>query len=401
METMRRFEARERDNRKARKQPGGQSIPVLDRDRLADEVKQLIGQGANANEADESGRTVLMQAMFDKQDKLVELLLASGADVNARDASGETALMYAAYLSIPSIVTHLLEKGADPNAHAPGSGPVLFNFIVKPQPDEAKQGQAACIRALVQHGARLNQDGREGAAALNLAAMRGQSELVALMLELGADHGAVDRMGMTALMYASDSGSTETVKILLDQGANANVISPYMGTPLLRAIESRHMETALLLLEHSSKTVINTRGGSYGAHTPGDHTPLGASITRDMLGLVPLLLAKGANPDAPGNGQGEPPLHVAGQQRYVATVDALLDKGANIEAPNEDGETPLISVVAYASNPEMVELLLKRGANVGAKNRFGETVLELACRKTGRAADLIVLRLHGATGTCR
>jgi ankyrin repeat protein len=73
----------------------------------------LLARGANVNEQDDFGRTVLIDVAQSGSPTLLRLLLAHGAQVNARDENGWTALMCAAFGDQPDNVRLLLESGAD------------------------------------------------------------------------------------------------------------------------------------------------------------------------------------------------------------------------------------------------------------------------------------------------
>ncbi|KAG2179496.1 hypothetical protein INT44_006342 [Umbelopsis vinacea] len=77
---------------------------------------------------------------------------------------------------------------------------------------------------------------------LHLAAMLGFTELTSMLVQLGADVDAQDRNGMTALHFASWTGKHDIVKILLDQGdAHPSVRSIHGKTPIDLAASSHHI----------------------------------------------------------------------------------------------------------------------------------------------------------------
>jgi uncharacterized protein len=80
-------------------------------------VKFLVEHGADVNQVNGEGQTVLMVSLGVMPDvNLVKLIIAKGADVNARDRQGTTALMMAGNLKDPiqreAIIRLLQEAGA-------------------------------------------------------------------------------------------------------------------------------------------------------------------------------------------------------------------------------------------------------------------------------------------------
>ena len=80
------------------------------------EVKRLIGENTNPNEANKDGITALMVAAFFGHAEVVKVLLEAGANPNMEVRDGWTALMNAASEGHAEVVKVLLEAGANPNA---------------------------------------------------------------------------------------------------------------------------------------------------------------------------------------------------------------------------------------------------------------------------------------------
>ena len=78
-------------------------------DELIDKVRQLIDSGADVNEKDEEGRSVLMRTSLIS---VARMLIEAGADVNAVDQDGKTALMGASLMGRKEVVEFLIQKGA-------------------------------------------------------------------------------------------------------------------------------------------------------------------------------------------------------------------------------------------------------------------------------------------------
>jgi len=114
------------------------------------------------------------------------------------------------------------------------------------------------------------------------------------------------------------------------------------------------------------------------------------------VGIVKLLLAAGADPNAKGNHRCGRPLHYAADgyvlvpawnpPEQVKTVRALIAAGAEINAQDKNGATALHRAVRTRS-AAAVGALLEAGADIEAKNNSGSTPLHLAVQNTGRGGS--------------
>ena len=122
------------------------------------------------------------------------------------------------------------------------------------------------------------------------------------------------------------------------------------------------------------------------------NTPLLIATRKGHTPVVKLLLAAGANKEAPHGFDGSTPLHWAADKGRVQVMQLLLDAGANKEATTRlGGGTPLHWAIEGRpeARAEAVRLLLEGGANAKAKKRDGRTPLLLAVDK----GDAMVVRL--------
>lgn len=84
----------------------------------------LLGRGADVDQHDRSGTTLLMRA--GESTGIYKLLLSHGANINARNASGQTALMRAG--AWPEMVRLLLDAGANPDLKD-GQGKTALDYF--------------------------------------------------------------------------------------------------------------------------------------------------------------------------------------------------------------------------------------------------------------------------------
>jgi ankyrin repeat protein len=89
-------------------------------------VKQLLAQGDDLNRTNKAGYTPLMIAVSRTNLEIVTTLLAEGADVNVKSSDGWNALYLAALKDKPTILRALLKQQPDLNiANANGLTPIM------------------------------------------------------------------------------------------------------------------------------------------------------------------------------------------------------------------------------------------------------------------------------------
>ena len=140
-----------------------------------------------------------------------EILIEARADVNFvfKDRS---ALMLAVEKGNNRIVSLLLQAGADVNRQNKDGDTALLHV--------AEQGNACLLNMLIKAGADVNGIFQDGETALMLALIRGQSQCVAALINAGADVNAKSRRGETALCYAISGRNDDCIKLMIKAGAD-------------------------------------------------------------------------------------------------------------------------------------------------------------------------------------
>ena len=144
-----------------------------------DLVRDLLTQGWPVNTTNHVGCTALMSASASYRADVVSFLLRSGADVAVRTTDGQTALHTAV-----------------------GSSPSL--------PDK----QQECVRILLEHGAEIDAQDKNGVTPLMNAAWFGCTLAVSELLRHGASVSLHDKQGRTAEDLARIKNQLEIIPIL-------------------------------------------------------------------------------------------------------------------------------------------------------------------------------------------
>jgi ankyrin repeat protein len=400
-------------------------------------VEYLLSQGAKISSKNTQGETPLHHAAFNDQLDIVKLLLARGANPNDEDIAGNSPLNLCARRN-KDVVDVLLFHGARPDhIDAWGYSPlqtavaknrennirILFSHGLQiiPEKDDTltflhfSYGKAnlRIANLLIEHGANVNAQNKEGSNPLRIAALHGDTNLIQLLLSKGATPDIFVAAGMgdtnrieqllktnpqlihthdndtwTPLHWAAYNNQLEVVRQLLRHGADVNATTECLprnamkgkrlgDTPLLFAVMQNHKDLAVELLAH---------GANVNASGEDNETPLYVASSYGRDELATLLVSKGANLNAT-NYIGSSPLSIAASRGNKVLVEMLLSHGANV-----DLGLPL-SRAAEAGRKQVAELLLSKGANIEAVDILGYTPIRLAiCRQQLELAQLLKSR---------
>jgi ankyrin repeat protein len=236
--------------------------------------------GADVRAADPDGTHALLLSITNGHYDTAALLVEEGADPNQADNSGMTALYAAVDMNTlgeifgrPGRVSHdkltpvdlmkvLLAHGANPNAglktatlqraHTPGE-PTLGEGAT-PLARASRAGDTRAMELLISSGANVNQSLKNGTTPLMFAAGLGrgvsafakdygtEAELLAgakLLVAKGANVNAISVAGQTAMHFAAQAAdanfpqpSDEMVKFLASHGARLDVTDNQKRTPI-------------------------------------------------------------------------------------------------------------------------------------------------------------------------
>ena len=177
----------------------------------AEQVRSLLGQGANREARDKLGRTPLLLATRGNQIESARVLIEAGADVNAKDNIDDSPYLYAGASGFNQILRLTLDHGADLKSTNRYGGTALI--------PAAEKGFVDNVRTLIDAGVDVNHLNRLHWTALMEAIVLSDGgprhvEIVELLVKAGADVNIADKDGITPLTHARQRGYTAIVKIL-------------------------------------------------------------------------------------------------------------------------------------------------------------------------------------------
>jgi len=230
-------------------------------------AQDLVGAGADVNQATNYGWTPLLTATQNRHYRLAAYLLDHGANPNAANKGGWTPLYLATDnrnieagdypvrkpdMDHLEFIRLLLDKGANVNARICGAQSTdkeckgdttetrtnftmqwLYEDGATPFLRAAQSGDVALMKLLLERGADAKIATAHHDTALAVASGIGwvegvtfewspqeSLEAVKMCLDLGIDPNVADDQGRTALHGAAHKGRTEVIQLLVDHGAN-------------------------------------------------------------------------------------------------------------------------------------------------------------------------------------
>ncbi|OJJ03051.1 hypothetical protein ASPVEDRAFT_889539 [Aspergillus versicolor CBS 583.65] len=394
----------------------------------------LLELGADPNTADNQGRTVLhkiaslrAKSFADRFDWLQEAGIS--LDLHARDHQGYMPIHYAASVADLNVLK-LVEAGADPRVGINNRCNVLHI--------SAGAGQASALGLLCKlytdHGWDINQPDENGRSPLHYAAASGSSECVFYLLQAGAAINVQDRQGLTPLHatteyridhvaarrarrkagfpYGKGRGSSwdDDLLRLMDTRRDA----PIHKTPeAVRAAVATEEEVQMvqdsvrLLLSAGADQSVRDRSGwtAYDLAVYLDRGDIAAILKppSDNCGQrmsVPFHWYSLGGFDANkivqqldiGNCDAYTVFHVALSQRNEALISALLDAGVDPAVPGPDKLAP-VHYVAFWGLVSVMKLMMRYIKDI---NSINPPLLHAAlCRQRSNIQMVDLLLSHG------
>lgn len=377
-----------------------------------EQVISLLESGANPNAKTQSGKQIILKAIQNGDENIVQALLAADADVSIsmeyslleiaaqkgeidviqalldsrhwyKETQLESAITMAEAWDNPKAAKKLSDYLANTIRGEDARQKKLINQLTEAiQKDSMYQ-----VQDLLKQDFSLNQTNRNGKTPLLLAAAEGNPIIAKLLIKNGANVTAKDNTGNTALHHAVSFGHKDSARILVENGANVNSKNNNGLTPLMSSAQNGNRNCAALLLEHAASPNAKDKNGKtpifYSAPYPSVTNILlqnGAVISEEETALVfsaaakennkvlaDHLISQDINPDirAPEESpyKGYTPLLIVSAEGYADLTEKLLKAGAEIDSTTPNGYTPVM-LASKNHHADIADMLLKKGANV-------------------------------------
>ena len=156
-------------------------------------VKSLLSKGVNPNSVDANGNPMLILAIKDRSNNVIDLLLKDPKiDVDLSNKSGETPLMIASIDgNLPLVKTLVLQNKA-----------LLDHISWTPLHYACAKGHLEVAQFLIANGAMVDSMSLSNTTPLMMAVQSGNEQLVKLLLDKGADLQLRNAQGLTAIDIA-------------------------------------------------------------------------------------------------------------------------------------------------------------------------------------------------------
>jgi ankyrin repeat protein len=284
---------------------GESPLRMAAKDGLIELAKLLIAHGAEVEATDNAGNTALHCAVVSGKRAMVELLLSRSADMNAKGCFANTPLHAAAESGYKDVVQLLIDKhaavnpknefGQTPAACAMESGHKDIVLLLAASGVDltihlaAYAGDLQTVGCLLDAGADVNHQDKQGRTPLYLAVQEGNRDIAELLINRGADirKGRGQPPWVFAPLHAAACyGRTDTINLLIRKGADVHAKDMVNATPLHEAARGGHREAVVALV---------AAGAEINQQDQYARTPLFAAAVHGHRDVVEVLLSRGAD----------------------------------------------------------------------------------------------------------
>jgi ankyrin repeat protein len=338
-----------------------------------DAARLLLSRGASTK-PDFRRIPPLTVAATHHQWEIFRLLVNDRADLNTRTNGDQSLLEFAIHDSNDKMVVFLLQRGAKVRTEGLYRRSLLWSALTCSPPS------VAIIRALLEHGADVNEVGDSLQSPLQYAARYLNADIIRLLCSHGGDPNGRAIGGRTVLQIAASACNVSGTSALIEAKADVKARDSEGHTALHLAVQHFPNEDIICLLcKHGADPSTKDGTGKTALHLA-----TAAGSVRGVRALTKLQVDFEAK-----DADGRTALHLAiqwwphhhllgGPDTALSLIDVLLSNGANINATDNNGDTPLLLASKSfigSSRDSVVECLLAKGADSSIANSKGETAI--------------------------
>ena len=296
----------------------------------------------------------------------IKTCIEHGANINQTNAQGNTLLCLMAMNGKSKALAELIAAGADMK-------------IGNPLHKAAAAGSVTGVRALAEQGLSISELDSEGQTPLTCAAVTGRVDVIKALIALDAKSLSTDY----PLHKAAAAGNLHGVTALVAEGFDINEQDKSELTPLCYAAQHNKCDIINLLIDDRANTAISRP--LHIASQFGSTQAVSALLDRGMSVDVMRYVIIGAGPAS--RQRYCTPLYVAVCSNKLDTAQVLVTRGAQIIQPGSD--SPLHAAAEYGSDEMMRFLVEKVEINIlgsrpyffSFKNSAGNTPVDIIISK--------------------
>lgn len=276
----------------------------------------LLAAGANPQDVDSEGDSLLLMAAEQGYVDLIKPLIQAGASLNLQNNDGWTPLIAATAAGNLDIVKTLLAAGADPNLCSQQQETALHLVAIAEGEGSTTEGDPNLVQLLLSHGAKTDTITSWGDTPLVLATLHGHTAAVAAILDTDL-HLDAHQQGSTAFGLAIVNRYPQIAQLLLAKGCDPDLVLKNGQTPLMLSAIQGELELLRSLI--AAQANLNNKDDT-GA------TALMWATHRQQYTSIELLLRAGADRSCKNHG-GLTALDLAEINRDRQAIDLLQQIG--------------------------------------------------------------------------
>ncbi|MBO7244288.1 MAG: ankyrin repeat domain-containing protein [Alphaproteobacteria bacterium] len=360
-------------------------------------VQKLLSFGVNLFLTDQKGQTALMKAVLARKEMVCSFLMgAMQGNIDQQDFQGETAYDMAHRLKLEDISNMILSlsqfKSPEDRLFLKVKSDILNGMDFNIEDEQGRSYLSYMIyqhynkvaKFLIDHQVDVNHVCQRKFTPLMVAVLRENEEMVLYLLKKGAMIFPKNDKDQTALELAKSISASEKIIKMLEKAEEIELdlfktgkILKVFGPEFERLHHELMQNATVTPLHEALAEMLNhpaTYENGFNLKNKKGQTPLMLAVLIGDYQLVNWMLEAGVDIDFQGVG-GETALGTALLMMDVPMVKLLLEKGADVHAENFEGETPLLRATKMM-NTSLIKLLIENGANIYAVNQEGVSAFD-------------------------